>query len=100
MGWAPATNPVVSADDADKDGKIIYTATWKKKSVDYKVEWYDETGKVLKTETRKAEIGSKVSVKETDKVYAGYKFDEDNKNNVLTGLADETGKTILKIVFY
>ena len=27
MGWSPAVNPVVSADDAD-DGEIVYTATW------------------------------------------------------------------------
>ena len=30
MGWAPAINPVVSADDADENGVITYTATWKK----------------------------------------------------------------------
>ena len=30
MGWAPAVNPVVSADDANDKNEIIYTATWKK----------------------------------------------------------------------
>ncbi|NBI69308.1 hypothetical protein D1646_21535, partial [Pseudoflavonifractor sp. 60] len=30
MGWAPAVNLVVSADDANEDGEIIYTATWQK----------------------------------------------------------------------
>lgn len=30
MGWNPTVNPVVSADDADANGNIIYTATWKK----------------------------------------------------------------------
>lgn len=42
MGWAPAVNPVVSADDADKDHKITYTATWQKNEetdLKYKVEY-------------------------------------------------------------
>ena len=30
MGWAPAVNPVVSADDANDKNEIIYTATWQK----------------------------------------------------------------------
>ncbi len=30
MGWAPAVNPVVSADDANDKNEIIYTATWEK----------------------------------------------------------------------
>ena len=31
MGWSPDVNPVVSADDdADNDGVITYTATWKR----------------------------------------------------------------------
>lgn len=33
MGWSPAVNPVVSADDADDDGNIVYTATWTKNPV-------------------------------------------------------------------
>ncbi len=30
MGWSPAVNPVVSADDANENNEIIYTATWQK----------------------------------------------------------------------
>ena len=30
MGWTPMVNPVVSEDDADNNGKNIYTATWQK----------------------------------------------------------------------
>ena len=30
MGWNPAVNPVVSADDANANGEIIYTAVWQK----------------------------------------------------------------------
>ena len=30
MGWAPAVNPIVSGDDANENGEIIYTATWEK----------------------------------------------------------------------
>ncbi len=30
MGWAPAVNPVISADDANDKNEIIYTATWQK----------------------------------------------------------------------
>lgn len=32
MGWNPTVNPIVSGDDANKDGEIIYTATWKVKT--------------------------------------------------------------------
>lgn len=30
MGWSPTVNPVVSADDADENRVITYTATWMK----------------------------------------------------------------------
>ncbi|MEY8403976.1 MucBP domain-containing protein [Oscillospiraceae bacterium 44-34] len=30
MGWAPTVNSVVSAEDANENGEIIYTATWTK----------------------------------------------------------------------
>lgn len=33
MGWSPAVNQVVSSDDADDDGNITYTATWKKLNI-------------------------------------------------------------------
>ena len=37
QGWSPAVNPVVSADDADENGEIVYTATWKKNLKDLTV---------------------------------------------------------------
>lgn len=30
VGWYPTLNPIVSADDADENGEIVYTASWKK----------------------------------------------------------------------
>ena len=32
MGWSPAVQKYVSVDDADKNGEIVYTATWEKSS--------------------------------------------------------------------
>ena len=37
QGWSPAVNPVVSAGDADENGEIVYTATWKKNLKDLTV---------------------------------------------------------------
>lgn len=37
MGWAPAINPKVAAEDANDKGEIIYTATWQKNT--YTVIW-------------------------------------------------------------
>ena len=37
QGWSSAVNPVVSADDADENGEIVYTATWKKNLKDLTV---------------------------------------------------------------
>lgn len=64
-------------------------ATWKKEEtpiqyVQYKVEWYDIEGNVLKnTETRTGIIGNVASVNENDKKIEGYTFDISNSKNIL-----------------
>ncbi|MCI8949897.1 MAG: doubled motif LPXTG anchor domain-containing protein [Lachnospiraceae bacterium] len=104
QGWYPAFNPVVSAGDAE-DGMIIYTATWKKdpeesKTVKYHVEWYDTDGNQIRNaEIREADKGTVVEVTEADKVVDGYIFDAPNAKNVLSGMAEEDGKTVLKLYF-
>lgn len=41
MGWYPAKNTTVSADDANENGEIIYTATWQKKPENFTVTYTD-----------------------------------------------------------
>ena len=66
----------------------------------YKVQWYDTKGKMIKEEqTRKANIGDKVSVTEQDKVVKGYTFDKGNTKNKLTDIIKEGEETVLKMYF-
>ncbi len=53
----------------------------------------------MKTETRNANVGDKVTVTETDKVVEGYTFDATNKDNILTATVAEDGSTTLKLYF-
>lgn len=41
MGWYPAKNTTVSADDANENGEIIYTATWQKNPENFTVTYTD-----------------------------------------------------------
>lgn len=46
-GWAPTINPVVSKNDANDNGEIIYTATWSKKKItDFEKSLVKSTDKV------------------------------------------------------
>ena len=69
-----------------------------KNKVNYTVEWYDENGKVIKTEVRKAEIDDIVSVTDEDKSLEGYLYNEGFDGQVETATVDEKGAT-LKLYF-
>ncbi len=40
-GWSPAVNPIISRDDFDKNGEMIYTATWIKIRIQYTIIYTD-----------------------------------------------------------
>ena len=77
-------------------------------TADYTVEWYDATtGEKLPAEvtpgkenpeTRKGEMGKKVSVTEADKTISGYTFKADDSRNKLSDTLAESG-TVLKLYF-
>ncbi len=78
-------------------------------TADYTVEWYDATtGEKLPAEvtpgkenpeTRKGEMGKKVSVTEADKTISGYTFKADDDRNVLSDTLNDKLDIVLKLYF-
>lgn len=70
------------------------------KIIVYKVEWYDETGNVIKTsEIRTGVLGSIVSVTDSDKIVDGYTFVTDSNGNKLSDIVRVDGDTVLRLYF-
>ncbi len=89
----------------NNDEHWIFTAVWENDDSEsgnaaYKVKWFDkDSGSELKSVDRKGTAGKPVSVKEEDKSYKGYIFDEDNGDNLLNAILKSDGSTVLKLYF-
>ena len=97
---------VICADEAvtgmiekDVSGTIITDCeVVRPEMAQYKVEYYlDGAIDDSRTQTLEAEVGETVTV--TPAAIAGYAFDEDNENNVLSGTVAADGSLVLKLYY-
>ncbi len=97
---------VICADEAvtgmiekDVSGTIITDCeVVRPEMAQYKVEYYlDGAIDSSRTQTLEAEVGETVTV--TPAAIAGYAFDEDNENNVLSGTVAADGSLVLKLYY-
>jgi len=107
-GWSSTSTGPVEFDATDivtvpagtSSITTRFYAVWQKTTANYKVEWYDEAGNVIKTsEIRTGVLGSIVSVTDSDKVVDGYTFVKDSNGNKLSDVVRVDGDTVLKLYF-
>lgn len=84
----------------DKNLNVIYNAKYTPNiSANYTVEWYNADGEYIKSpETRTGTVGFSVSATSADKDVFGFKFDETNKNNIVSTTLKEKG-TVIRLYF-
>lgn len=80
--------------DPAADGE---TADAVSNELSYTVEWLDENGNVLKSETRTGITGEVVSVTEGDMIFTGYAYLASDSKNLPTAVLGEG--TVLRLVF-